>query len=572
MQPQPNRLIHEQSPYLQQHAYNPVDWYPWGKEAFDKAKEEGKPIFLSIGYSTCHWCHAMAHDTFENEEIAKILNDNYVPIKVDREERPDIDSAYMSACQAMTGQGGWPMTILTTEEGKPFFAATYFPPHRTEQMPGMDEVLGYFSHMWTEQKQELRNAGEEVQMQLRQETLANPPKEPDKNLVHKAFSQLEKSFDAQNGGFHRAPKFPIAHQLLFLMEYAQKHGNSKAMEMVEITMEQMYRGGIFDHIGGGFSRYSTDKQWLVPHFEKMLYDNALLTIAYAQAYMQTKNPFYEMVVRKTLGYVLRELTAPQGGFYCGQDADSEGVEGKYYVWTVKELTDLLGQEDAKTFCNWFSITEQGNFEGKNIPNLLQNPKFAEPNQQIDELSKKAYAYRLHRTKLHRDEKILLSWNGLMIAALAKAYEVTKEISYLSAAVKAEQWLSEQFEEKSRFLDDYAFFAYGILTLYQVTGENSYLGKAERMAAEMLNLFFDREKGGFYLSSEEEESLFLRPREMFDGALPSGNSVAAYVLKCLGEETEKPSWKHAFQLQQHYLTGNIEEFPINHCFALLTFFE
>ena len=373
----PNRLIHEKSPYLLQHAYNPVQWFPWGEEAFEKARQENKPVFLSIGYSTCHWCHVMEQESFENEEIAELLNREYICVKVDREERPDVDAVYMSVCQVMNGQGGWPLTILMAPDGKPFFSGTYFPPHARYGSPGLEELLTAAAGQWRAQKERLLESAEQIAAYLKEQAQTGNRAAPGMDTVQQAFRQFADSFDPENGGFGGAPKFPTPHNLIFLMEYGKRTENREALAMAETTLVQMYRGGIFDHIGGGFSRYSTDERWLVPHFEKMLYDNALLAMAYLEAYGQTGRKLYECVARSILQYVERELTDENGGFFCGQDADSDGVEGKYYVFTPEEIKAVLGDEAGEKFCARYGIFPGGNFEGKSIPNLLENEGYEE---------------------------------------------------------------------------------------------------------------------------------------------------------------------------------------------------
>lgn len=402
----PNRLQFEQSPYLLQHRENPVDWRPWGSEAFQTAREEDKPVFLSIGYSTCHWCHVMAHESFEDETVAEAINRDFIPIKVDREERPDVDAVYMAACVAMTGSGGWPLTVLLTPEQKPFWAGTYLP------RQALLSLLQQAARLWREDRGSLLTAGEALTDRLREAEGAGTGF-PDRALAGMAAGLYARSFDTRWGGFGHAPKFPTPHNLIFLLRYARRTGESQAGAMAEQTLESMYRGGLFDHVGGGFARYSTDEMWLVPHFEKMLYDNALLALAYTEAYQQTRRPLYGEIVRRTLDYVLRELRDFQGGFYCGQDADSEGEEGKYYVFTEGELRDLLGPEDAEAFCGWYGVTETGNFAGKNILNLIGREQVQREPVRIRPLRERVYAYRLERTCLHRDDKVLAAWNGLM---------------------------------------------------------------------------------------------------------------------------------------------------------------
>ena len=415
-----NRLYKEKSPYLLQHGENPVDWHPWSEEAFQKAQQEDKPVFLSIGYSTCHWCHVMAHESFEDQEVAEILNRDYISIKVDREERPDIDAVYMSVCQAVTGSGGWPLTIIMTPQQKPFFAGTYFPKKGAYGRMGLIDLLERVALLWKENREELIEAGNEITAAINLNHTGSG-KEPDRKLVERAASQLARIFDVKWGGFGQAPKFPTPHNLLFLMRYGSTMQEAGAMKMAQVTLEDMARGGIHDHIGGGFSRYSTDEKWLVPHFEKMLYDNTLLLMAYVKAYQHTKKESLADVAHRTAQYILleltsEELTSEEGGCYCGQDADSEGVEGKYYVFTPDEVKHLLGKEDGEEFCRLYDITEDGNFEGKSIPNRIRSTE--DGWERNDPRLKKLYDYRLSRTHLHKDDKILLSWNGWVMIGLA----------------------------------------------------------------------------------------------------------------------------------------------------------
>ena len=581
----PNRLINEKSPYLLQHAYNPVQWYPWGEEAFEKARLEDKPVFLSIGYSTCHWCHVMERESFENDEIAELLNRKYVCIKVDREERPDVDSVYMSVCQAMTGQGGWPLTVIATPDGRPFFAGTYFPPKARYGHPGLEELLTTVARQWMESRARLLDSAGQIESYLKEQERLVVSAEPEMKLVHQAFREFESSFDKKNGGFGGAPKFPTPHNLLFLMEYGQREGNRKAVEMAEMTLVQMYRGGIFDHIGGGFSRYSTDEKWLVPHFEKMLYDNALLVLAYLKAYSLTGRKFYGFVAGQVLEYVERELTDRQGSFYCSQDADSDGVEGGYYVFSRDEIIQLLGESEGREFCRKYGITANGNFEGKNIPNLLENEDYEAcgESDSCDNSLKKLYEYRITRTKLHKDDKILVSWNGFMICAFAEAGAVLGEKRYLELAVRAEAFIRNNLVKNRRLmvryrdgeaagegkLSDYACYALALTELYRVTFEADYLKRAAAWAEMMTEQFFDREKGGFYLYAKDGEQLITRTKETYDGAMPSGNSVAARVLQQLAQITGEVKWQQALEKQLRFLAGAMDGYPSGHSYALLT---
>ncbi|MDD5952220.1 MAG: thioredoxin domain-containing protein [Oscillospiraceae bacterium] len=575
----PNLLQFERSPYLLQHADNPVDWHPWNDEALSMARREHKPIFLSIGYSTCHWCHVMARESFTSPEVAAVLNRFFVPIKVDREERPDIDSVYMAACMAMNGSGGWPLTVLLTPDEKPFWAGTYLPKEH------LLFLLEQVAQRWQAQPEALADAAKALTDHLRQQQSVRPGT-PTPALVRSGVVQFAEQFDETWGGFGPAPKFPSAHNLLFILQYHQRTGDPASLRMVETTLERMYRGGMFDHIGGGFSRYSTDRQWLVPHFEKMLYDNALLSLAYTEAYRQTLKPYYAKVVRRTLDYVLRELTDPDGGFYCGQDADSDGVEGKYYVFTPEEVARILGEEDGQRFCRRYGITARGNFAQKSIPNLIDASDWAEEDPTLEPLREALYDARKQRTRLHRDDKVLTAWNGLMIAAFAQAGLVLEESRYVDAAKNAVRFLQTNVMENGRLLarwyhgdaahpgklEDYAFFALGLLTLYGATLQAEVLEAACGLSSQLLDRFFDWEQGGFYPYADDGEQLITRTKEVYDGAMPSGNSAAALVLSRLSRLTGEPRWRKAADLQLRYLAGAVQSYPAGHSMTLLTFLE
>lgn len=575
-----NRLKQEKSPYLMQHGENPVDWYPWCQEAFQTAVREDKSIFLSIGYSTCHWCHVMAHESFEDLEVADLLNREFVSIKVDREERPDIDAVYMSVCQAMTGSGGWPLTIFMTPEQKPFFAGTYFPKDSGYGRFGLMDLLERVADLWKNNREELLRAGNQITAATNQEQTGNG-QEPDRQLVERAYGQLARRFDHNWGGFGGAPKFPTPHNLLFLLRYADVTQESNAMKMAEITLEDMARGGIQDHIGGGFSRYSTDEMWLVPHFEKMLYDNALLLIAYTRAFQHTKRECFADTARRTARYILRELTSEEGGCYCGQDADSDGVEGKYYVFTPEEVKAVLGEVDGADFCRLYDITDSGNFEGKSIPNRIRSLKNGwEIN---DPRLEKLYQYRLNRTKLHKDDKILLSWNAWAMIALANAGQILEEPSYLDAAVRIHAFIERKMvTEKDRLylryrdgeaayvgqLEDYAVYTLASLELYRVTFEVRFLQAAIHRAKQMVEFFEDKKSGGYFMTAFDGERLIARPKETYDGAVPSGSSVAAMVLQTLASLTGERSWQAAADRQLSFLAGEIRDYPSASCFGVL----
>ena len=577
-----NRLINEKSPYLLQHAHNPVDWYPWGDEAFEKARQEDKPVFLSIGYSTCHWCHVMERESFEDETVAGYLNEHFVAIKVDREERPDIDAVYMRVTQAFTGQGGWPMSVFLTPDKTAFYAGTYFPKRSKFGMSGFLEVLAAIVKLWRDDRNKLLRQSGEIIKRLGSER-RQPASRVTKKEPAAAFELFRSGFDNRYGGFGPSPKFPTPHNLMFLLRYYKAEHQKQALEMTETTLKSMYRGGLFDHVGGGFSRYSTDDKWLVPHFEKMLYDNALLVLAYLEAYQATKNPLYKRVAEKTLRYIEREMTHPAGGFYSAQDADSEGAEGKYYVWTPGEVRKTLGAEDGGAFCRWFGIAETGNFEGASIPNLLTNEAYAEPNDTIEALLPKLYDVRLSRTKLFKDEKILTAWNALMIAALGKAYWVLGDDKYKAAAERAAAFVKDRLTRPdgrlyvrwhdgeaagTGYLDDYAYLAWAMLQLYEATADVTYFESALRHAEAMCRLFEDRESGGFFLYGDDSEQLMLRPKETYDGATPSGNAVAAFVLVRLSKLTAGEKWTARAERQLAFLSAYIKEYPAARCFGLM----
>ncbi|WP_164667979.1 thioredoxin domain-containing protein [Virgibacillus doumboii] len=553
----PNRLIHEKSPYLQQHAYNPVNWYPWGDEAFEKAKAENKPIFLSIGYSTCHWCHVLAHESFEDEEVADFLNEHYVSIKVDREERPDIDSVYMKVCQMMTGQGGWPLSIFMTPDKIPFYAGTYFPRESKYGMPGIMEVLTQLSQKYHEDPEHIDEVTKSVTDALEKTVTTKSESRLSKEITDQAYQQLGRRFDFTHGGFGSAPKFPAPQNLLYLLRYSHFTGKTTALKMAESTLQAMANGGIYDHIGFGFARYSTDEKWLVPHFEKMLYDNALLLIAFTEAFQITKNPLYKKISEQIIEFVMREMRSADGGFYSAIDADSEGVEGKYYVWDYDEIFEILGEELGDLFAYVYGITPEGNFEGKNVPNLIDTNlesiaeeydlQLEELHQQLDEARAKLLSEREKRVYPHVDDKILTSWNAMMIAALAKAGKVFQQPEYTETAKDAMSFIENNLVQNGRvmaryrdgdvkfngYLDDYAFLLWAYTELYEATFSLSYLKKAGTFADDMIDLFWDNDNGGFFFNGHDSEELLSREKEVYDGALPSGNSAAAVMLAKIG---------------------------------------
>ncbi len=581
-----NHLCCETSPYLLQHADNPVDWYPWGEEAFRKARAEDKPVFLSIGYSTCHWCHVMAHESFEDKEIAELLNRYFVSIKVDKEERPDIDSIYMAVCQAFTGSGGWPTSIFMTADQKPFFAGTYFPKQARGSMIGLRELLNVIHEKWNSERQLLLDQAEKIieHLEQRDETgdgLTGVTQRED--LIEFAVGLYSRIYDSVNGGFGQAPKFPTPHNLLFLLNCYERQGKKTCLKMAEHTLIQMYRGGLFDHIGFGFCRYSTDERFLAPHFEKMLYDNALLILAYCKVYEVTGKELYLEVAEKTPAFILREMTHPDGGFYSAQDADSDGEEGKYYLFVPKEIRNLLGERDGEAFCRQFDITDSGNFEGKNIPNLLKSDY---ENRYDDGILERVRQYRRERNFLHLDDKILTAWNGLMISAMCRLYQNSGKQKYLDGAKRADRFIQAHLQDKTGlyvsyregkrgvkgFLEDYAAYLFAQLSLYGATLEKDYLTRAEQLCRDVQDRFPDRKNGGFYLYGTENESLILRPKEDYDGAIPSGNSLMAWNLVRLSQLIGDEKYQKQAEAQLNFLEAKAGQYPIGHGMFLLALLD
>ena len=556
-----NRLAGETSPYLLQHAHNPVEWYPWGPDALAKAKAEDKPIFLSIGYSACHWCHVMERESFEDPEIAALMNEHFVNIKVDREERPDLDQIYMAAVQAMTGHGGWPMSVFLTPDLQPFFGGTYFPPADSRGMAGFPRVLASVHRAWEERRDEIRNSAEAMTEQLREfGTIPKGSGELGVALLDRAAQAILRNFDPTHGGFGRAPKFPHPMDLKVLMRKHARTHDASALHAVRHTLDKMARGGIYDHLGGGFARYSTDERWLVPHFEKMLYDNALLASAYLEAYQSTRDADLGRVARETLDYVLGRMTDPAGGFFSTEDADSEGVEGKYYVWSLAEVTGILGAERAKTFAYVYDVTEQGNWEDHNILNLPRTIGQAAKLLGRDEEGLRAelassraelLAARDRRVPPGMDTKVLVSWNGLMIAALAEGGRVLQDERYLEAAGRAAGFLLDRMRRDDgrllhtyrdgrahldAYLDDYANLLDGLTRLYEATGEPRWIESALDLARVMSEEFADPPHGGFFYTGHHHEKLIARQKDFYDNATPSGNGMAATALIRLGALT------------------------------------
>ncbi len=589
-QVKPNRLISEKSPYLLQHAYNPVDWFPWGNEAFDKAKREDKPVFLSIGYSTCHWCHVMEKESFEDAEVAELMNDVFVSIKVDREERPDLDGIYMWVCQRMTGSGGWPLNIIITPDMRPFYAATYIPKESRFGRAGMLEMIPQIRDIWKSDRNRVEALSAQVIASLKEPHLASE-KELNDDVLHQAYEQLLEMFDEQHGGFGNAPKFPTPHNITFLLRYWKRTGDDMALRMVDKTLKSMRMGGIYDHVGFGFHRYSTDARWIVPHFEKMLYDQALLAIAYTEAYQAAGKKEYETTAREIFTYVLRDMAAPSGGFYSGEDADSEGVEGKFYVWTEDEIMSVLSEEEAWLVKKIFNIDKNGNFldessgkgTGKNILYLIKPvPELAfelklpenELQKQLDNTRLKLFTAREKRIHPGKDDKILTDWNGLMIAALAKGAQVFKEPVYAEAAQQAADFILQNMSNErlyhrfrdgeaavSAFLDDYAFLTWGLIELYEATFKVQYLKRALNLTDRVIQHFQDEKDGGFYFTSDKAEELIYRKKEIYDGAVPSGNSVAMLNLLRLGKMTGNEGYEEKAAHIAKSFSGTILNAPL-----------
>jgi uncharacterized protein len=561
--PSSNRLINETSPYLLQHAHNPVDWYPWSKEAFEKARAEDKPVLVSIGYSACHWCHVMEHESFEDEATARIMNEHFVNIKVDMEERPDVDQIYMTFVQLTTGRGGWPMNVFLTPEKLPFFGGTYFPPTQRYGMPSWPQILMSIAEAWRERRDELMNSAGEILGELRRMGISEPAGAGvTTDQLDSAFASFTRSFDRTNGGFGGAPKFPPSMSLEFLLRHWKRTDDERAVEMVKFTARKMAEGGIYDQLGGGFHRYAVDAIWLVPHFEKMLYDNAQLIRIYLHLYQITRDDMFRRVAVETLEYVKREMLDESGGFYSSQDADSEGEEGKFFVWTAAEIDAVLGEDDARIFNFFYDVSAEGNFEGKNILHISYTREAAARALKIEEAklddvlerSKRTlFELREKRIKPFRDEKILTAWNGLMLAAFAEAGSILGNEDYKNVARRNADFLLENLQHEGRllrtwkdgraklngYIEDYANLADGLIHLYQATGEILYLSEAKRLADLMITEFWDGDDGGFYFTANDHEELIVRNKDFYDNATPSGNSSAADVLlrlaKFYGEE-------------------------------------
>lgn len=563
-----NRLNTEKSPYLLQHAHNPVDWYPWNGEAFERARKEDKPVFLSIGYSTCHWCHVMEHESFEDPAVAQALNDAFVCIKVDREERPDIDGIYMDVCQMFTGRGGWPLHIIMSPDKKPFFAATYLPKETRFGMIGLLELAPMIKNSWLNQRKKLLDSGDQCIDILKQRVSRPAGKEPDAGLLDSAYKELEQRFDANHGGFGGAPKFPSVNSLVFLLRYYKKTGNPQALRMVDTTLQSIRQGGIYDHVGFGFHRYATDAQWILPHFEKMLSDQAMMTIAYTEAHQATGNEEYGKTAREVLAYVMSDLSSPEGGFYSAEDADSGGVEGRFYLWTLKEIEHAVGVQDVDFIKRLFNAEEPGNFfdqttgektgmnvlyPGRPLSRVASEMHLSERDllQDIERFRKRLFLARQQHTRPSKDDKILADWNGLLIAALAKAAAAFDEQIYADTAAKAVRFILGNMRNRDgrlfhryrhgeaaipAYLDDYAFLTWGLIELYEAGFDAQYLRTALELNGAMIDHFRDRETGGFFLTPDDGEQLPVRRKEIHDGAVPSGNAIAMLNLLKLSRIT------------------------------------
>jgi uncharacterized protein len=593
-----NRLINEKSPYLLQHAYNPVDWYPWGDEAFKKAKKKNKPVFLSIGYSTCHWCHVMERESFEDIEIAKLLNDTFINIKVDREERPDIDKIYMAVCTALTGSGGWPLTIIMTPDKKPFFAGTYFPKEHYYRRPGMMDIIPQIDKLWKTKRNDLVASADHITSTIFRIPDKKTGDTLDLEILKKAFALFLSSFDDAHGGFNDHPKFPSPHNLTFLLRYYKRSGDKRALNMVEKTLDFMRKGGIYDHIAYGFHRYSTDNKWLTPHFEKMLYDQAMLAIAYTEAFQLTGKSMYKKTAEEIFTYVLRDMTSGEGAFFSAEDADIEGVEGKFYIWKDKEIRQILNEKEADLITEFFNVKKEGNFKdeatgkktGTNILHITSSPEIIAEKMKIPEHEfyrilesgrKKLFSYREKRIKPFKDDKILTDWNGLMIVALSKAARVFDNDKYYKAAEKSADFILNNMKKKDgnllhRFrhgesglpshLDDYAFFCWGLLELYESGFDTKYLKEAIDINSTMIKNFYDDKSGAFFFTSENNELLF-RKKEIYDGAIPSGNSIAMLNLVRISKITADTEYEKKAIQTARYFFEDISQIPIAHSQAL-----
>lgn len=586
-----NSLINETSPYLLQHAHNPVDWYPWGEEALEKARTEGKPILLSIGYSACHWCHVMAHESFEDAEIAGLMNENFVNIKVDREERPDLDQIYMSAVQMMTGHGGWPMTMFLTPEGVPFYGGTYFPPADRYNMPGFPRVLLSVAEAYRSQGEQVASTATAMLGELRRMGLAEESREVlTAEVLDSAYRRIAANYDRVHGGFGGAPKFPPAMTLEFLLHTHYRTRSDETLAIITETCRKMARGGMYDQLGGGFHRYSVDAKWLVPHFEKMLYDNALLSRLYLHVYQVTHDEFYRRIAEEILDYVVREMTDSSGGFYSSQDADSEGEEGKFFVWSRQEVIDVLSEPDGAIFSDYYDVTDQGNFEGHNILHVnnsieavasKHNLSIERAREIIEKARRSLFDIRERRVKPGRDEKILTAWNGLMLASFAEASAILDRADYGEVARTNANFLLSRLKKDglllrtykagesklNAYLEDYANLIHGLIALYEATGELEWFENAIELADKMIDQFWDDEAGGFFFTGKSHERLIVRSKEWFDNATPSGNSVAALSLLRLALLTANDDYRSRAVTILRLMADQVRRYPTAFGFAL-----
>tara|TARA_X000001036_G_scaffold9027_1_gene7962 strand:- start:4875 stop:7028 length:2154 start_codon:yes stop_codon:yes gene_type:complete len=597
-----NRLADSKSPYLLQHKNNPVDWFPWSVEAFEKAKEENKPIFLSIGYSTCHWCHVMEHESFEDQQVAELMNENFISIKVDREEMPEIDHLYMSVCQAMTGRGGWPLTIVMSPEKEPFFAGTYFPKTGRGNRPGMLELIPSLMNAWNNKQEDIQKTIEQVNNYLDNANNIQPGSALNKKTIDDAYNNFIERYDKNFGGFGKAPKFPSPHNLLFLLRYHKAYQDTMAKTMVENTLSKMRLGGIFDHIGFGFHRYSTDQEWFLPHFEKMLYDQAMISLAYLEAFEISKKQEYASIAHEIFSYVARDMTDENGGFYSAEDADSEGEEGKFYVWSTSEIDKILGPVQGKQFTDVYGFNDNGNFHDEatgqlvpnNIPYLKNRIIDYSVKNNIDIKSLKVtleknrntlFEYRRNRIHPLKDDKILTDWNGLMIAALAKGGTVLKEDKYTNAAERSANFILDNLRDENGRLykryrngstglqphiDDYAFFIWGLLNLYESNFNTYYLKSALELSEIMVADFLDKKRGGFFIGPNNGEKLIVRAKDSYDGAIPSGNAVAAMNFIRISKFTGDSKWEDIAQNTFLAFSESIKRIPSAHSFMLTSF--
>ena len=586
-----NHLVNEKSPYLIQHVHNPVNWYPWGEKAFKKAINENKPIFLSIGYSTCHWCHVMAHESFEDPEIGRLMNDAFVSIKVDREERPDLDNIYMTVCQLMTGSGGWPLTIIMTPDRKPFFAGTYFAKESDYGRPGLKDLILNVKELWDTKPEEVTSSADTLIDALQKISETSSGTELNANVLDACYGSLSSNFDDIHGGFGSTPKFPAAHNLSFLMRFWKRSEKKRALEMVAETLDSMRSGGVYDQLGFGFHRYSVDQEWLVPHFEKMLYDQATISMAYIEAFQATGEEKYKATALEIFEYVLRDMKSSEGGFYSAEDADSEGVEGKFYVWTKKEIIDVLDDKEGSFASKVFGVTEEGNFQeettgkktGLNILHLensiedmteIFGVSREDLEKKIEKIRKKLFEHRAKRVHPHKDDKILADWNGLMIASLAKGAQVFGEEKYLKAAGDAADFITNKMRQNKRLmhrfrdgesaidghLDDYAFMIHGLLELFEASFNVNYLKSALSLNETLLDHFWDDKNGGFYFTPDDGEKVLVRKKEIYDSAIPSGNSIMMLNLLKIAQLTENEKFKdEALHLEKAF-SPTIQKIP------------